>query len=69
MVEMEVQLREMTGSHITPLTQNLAIDPPASIPVPDFLMNNPVRQSYKTNFLRTINDVVNEILSFLDLSI
>ena len=68
MVEMEVMLRMMSGTHITPLTQNILLDPPPNIPVPDALLNNPIRQTLRTNFLRTVDEVVGEILSFLDLS-
>lgn len=68
-MEMEVQLKEMVGSHITPLTQNIVLDPPAGIPFPDILLNNPIRRNFKSNFLRTVDEVSNEILSFLDLSI
>jgi hypothetical protein len=68
-VEMEVLLRELKGTHITPLTQNIVVDPPAIIPVPDVILNNPVRQNFKRNFLRTVDEVTEEILSFLDLSI
>lgn len=68
MVEMEVMLRLMTGTHITPLTQNLLLDPPPNFPVPEGLLNNPIRQTLRSNFLRTVDEVVGEILSFLDLS-
>ena len=68
MVEMEVMLRMMTGTHITPLTQNILLDPPPNVPVPEALVNNPIRQNLRTNFLRTVDEVVGEILSFLDLS-
>ena len=68
MVEMEVMLRLMTGTHITPLTQNILLDPPPNVPVPEVLLNNPIRQTLRTNFLRTVDEVVGEILSFLDLS-
>lgn len=69
MVEMEVLLREMSGSHITPLTQNLAVDPPSSLPLPPFLVDNPLRRGFRSNFLRTVDEVVEEILGFLDLSV
>ena len=69
MVEMEVMLRELTGTHITPLTQNILLDDPLNTPLPEILLNNPLRQNLKTNFLRTINDVTEEILSFLETSI
>lgn len=69
MVEMEVMLRELTGTHITPLTQNILLDNPLNAPLPEILLNNPLRQNLKANFLRTINDVTEEILSFLETSI
>ena len=66
---MEVMLRVLTGTHITPLTQNILLDNPLNTPLPEILLNNPLRQNLKSNFLRTINDVTEEILSFLETSI
>lgn len=65
MIEMEVDLRVIQGTHITPLTQNIFIDPPSvGIPVPDLL--SPVRTQVKESFLLTINAVKSEILTFLN---
>jgi hypothetical protein len=74
MREMEVSLRVLQGTHITPLTQNLVLELPANIPLlqPIIEFNevflNPLRSQYRENFLTTINLVKEEILSFLDSS-
>jgi hypothetical protein len=74
MVEMEVELRTLTGSHITPLTQNIILDRPPqelNLPfvLPDIIFSNPVRTKLEENFLATINDVKKEILSWLEVSV
>ena len=76
MVEMEVDLKVMTGTHITPLTQNIIIDTPKNLPLiiqPLLDINdaitNPVRENLKGNFLKTVNEVKSEILTFLESSI
>ena len=74
MIEMEVELRTLTGSHITPLTQNIILErPPAElnipIPLPDIIFSNPIRDKLEENFLATINDVKKEILSWLEISV
>ena len=64
MVEMEVELKILTGSHITPLTQNvfLELSPPEGIP--DLLA--PMRTRIREQFLLTVNDVRDSILQFLE---
>jgi Protein of unknown function (DUF1350) len=75
MVEMEVDLRVMSGTHITPLTQNIILDTPKSIPFlqPLIKVNDaitfPLREEVKNNFLKTVNQVKSEILTFLESSI
>ena len=75
MVEMEVDLRVMTGTHITPLTQNIVLDTPKSVPFLQPLLDindaitSPVREEVKANFLKTVNQVKSEILTFLESSI
>ena len=75
MVEMEVELRVMTGTHLTPLTQNILIDSPKNLgfvqPLIDIndVVINPVRNQLRENFLMTVNSVKNEILTFLETSI
>ena len=76
MVEMEVDLKVMTGTHITPLTQNIIIDTPKNLPLiiqPLLDINdaitNPVRENLKGNFSKTVNEVKSEILTFLESSI
>ena len=66
MVEMQVDMKTLTGTHITPLTQNIIIDPPTTlgeVQVPDLLQ--PLRKELRNNFLLTINDVKSEIVDFL----
>lgn len=75
MVEMEVDLRVMTGTHITPLTQNIVLDPPKNVPLLQPILNindaitGPVRAELRTNFLKTVDEVKMEILTFLEASI
>lgn len=61
MVEMEVVLKVMTGTHITPLTQNIILDPPPG--APDVLED--VRERFRSNLLLTVNDVRDVVLEFL----
>ena len=74
MVEMEVELRTLTGSHITPLTQDILalLDTPAAL-VPEPLkfldVSRPIRQQARDNMLLTIDSVTQEILQFLESSI
>lgn len=72
MVEMEVELRILDGTHITPLTQNI-IDPPDILSKNEQLMKldllKEFRDKQKENFLKTINEVNGEILSFLNKSL
>ena len=75
MVEMEVDLKLMTGTHISPLTQNIVLDTPKNVPILQPLLDindaltSSLREEVKTNFLKTVNEVKLEILSFLDSSI
>lgn len=75
MVEMEVDLKVMSGTHVTPLTQNILPDSPKNLPLIQPLIDvndaiiSPARQQLRENFLRTVNDVKNEILTFLETSI
>lgn len=75
MVEMVVDLRVMTGTHITPLTQNIVLDTPKNVPILQPLLDindaltSSAREGVKQNFLKTVNEVKTEILNFLDSSI
>lgn len=75
MVEMEVDLKVMSGTHVTPLTQNILPDSPKNLPLIQPLVDvndaiiSPARDQLRENFLRTVNDVKNEILTFLETSI
>lgn len=74
MVEMEVDLRVMTGTHITPLTQNIVLDSPKNVPLLQPLLDindaltSSAREQVKINFLKTVNEVKSEILDFLNSS-
>jgi len=61
MVEMDVELRILTGTHITPLTQNFVLDPPEGFP--DLL--EPLRTRVRGNFLQTVDEVRDAVLAFL----
>jgi hypothetical protein len=75
MVQMEVELSTMTGTHITPLTQNIFLNTPTKIPLIQPIIDlsepfvNPVREELRLNFLETVNQVKGEIITFLDSSI
>ena len=75
MVEMEVDLRVMTGTHVSPLTQNIVFDTPKNVPILQPLLDindaltSSLRDEVRTNFLKTVNEVKSEILNFLDSSI
>ena len=64
MIEMQVDRKTMKGTHITPLTQNIIINPPPILgEIPDLLQ--PIRNELQNNFLLTINEVKEEIVNFL----
>ena len=75
MVEREVDLRVMTGTHVSPLTQNIVFDTPKNVPILQPLLDindaltSSLRDEVRTNFLKTVNEVKSEILNFLDSSI
>lgn len=78
MIEMQVNFKELQGSHITPLTPNLLIDlaqipsgifgssinNPKKIPLPDRL--NPKKSEILLNLMRTVDDTNREIIQFLN---
>merc|ERR1712176_1008496 len=67
--EMEVELRRIVGTRVTPLTQNVFVDPPdlewQGQAVPDLL--SPLRQQVRSDFLQTINEVKTDIVQWLAL--
>eukprot|EP01038_Epipyxis_sp_PR26KG_P010080 gene10080-13546_t len=74
MVEMEVELKIMTGTHLTPLTQNLELDLSAILDqsTPSVINDLEVslfKSEFISNFMKTVNDVTDEISSFLDVNI
>ena len=79
MVEMDVERRVLRGTHITPLTQNIILDPQdvtpdgplrtftAEIPIPDPLEG--LRADIRANFLQTVDDVRAQIVDWLNSSV
>ena len=67
MIEMEVELKLITGTHITPLTQNIFVDPPDAIAatIPSYFYSNAVKSNLQTSFLNTIDTLKTEILTWL----
>lgn len=61
MVEMEVELKILTGSHITPLTADIILNPPDGLP--DLFA--PLRTRIREKYLLTVNDVRDSVLTFL----
>lgn len=64
---MQVDLRVIGGTHVTPLTQNVILEPPPlefdGQALPDPLTG--VREQVREDFLRTINEVKTEISEWL----
>ena len=67
MIEMDVELKCLGGTHLTPLTQNLFIDVPAELSIPDILVKNQLRDLVEENLLLNVHDVKKEILNWLDI--
>ena len=68
MVEMQVVMRKMTGTHLTPLTLpiNLVLDQTSEVlPLVPTEVFTRARNTVSQQFLQTINDVKHEIIEFL----
>ena len=65
-VEMDVELRTLTGTHITPLTQSVFLDVPEELGIPDILSQNSFREQIEKKMLITINAVKSEVIDWLD---
>eukprot|EP00746_Dinoflagellata_sp_MGD_P006251 gnl/MRDRNA2_/MRDRNA2_112168_c0_seq1.p1 gnl/MRDRNA2_/MRDRNA2_112168_c0~~gnl/MRDRNA2_/MRDRNA2_112168_c0_seq1.p1 ORF type:complete len:543 (+),score=91.37 gnl/MRDRNA2_/MRDRNA2_112168_c0_seq1:84-1712(+) len=69
--EMEVELKVIGGTHVTPLTQNVFVDPPALQLGGQFNFQtvqdplSPLREQVRENFLQTVNEVKTLIVQFL----
>jgi hypothetical protein len=55
LAEIDVETKVMRGTHITPLTQNVLLDPPPELQLPDPFKD--VRAQFRKDFLRTIDEV------------
>lgn len=62
MVDMELRYEIITGSHITPLTQNVFINTPIDSIDPLY----GVRQSMKKEFLKTVNHLGQMLVDWLE---
>lgn len=62
MVDMELRYEIITGNHITPLTQNIF----PSTPVDSIDPLYGVRQSVKREFLKTVNELGQLIIDWLE---
>lgn len=69
MINMQVDFKEFTGSHVTPLTPNLLLDlaPLSPVSIPDPV--NPAKATVLRNAMKTIDNVKDEIVMFLGESI
>jgi hypothetical protein len=65
LVGMDVRLETLSGSHITPLTQDLFVDPPAAL---DLLnpLGPPIRRYARENFLQTVRSVQDLLVDWLE---
>lgn len=70
MVEMDLMLKELEGTHLTPLTQAI-FDPPDVVirNIPDSLLSSPIRKHMRDIFLYQVDDLSKEILSWLNTKI
>ena len=62
MVAFDIRLETITGTHITPLTQDVFV--PTPLDGVDPLM--PLRSGIRSNFLQTVDDTQSTILRWLD---
>lgn len=65
LVKMDVRLETITGTHVTPLTQDLFQDPPALFDVLNPLAP-PVRRYAQERFLATVKQVENSLVEWLE---
>ena len=65
MIQMQCELKTMTGTHITPLTQNIILDPPVSVPVVESFVA-PFRSQLRNNYLQTVDEVKDVIIGWLE---
>eukprot|EP00611_Tribonema_gayanum_P012245 TRINITY_DN2287_c0_g1_i2.p1 TRINITY_DN2287_c0_g1~~TRINITY_DN2287_c0_g1_i2.p1 ORF type:complete len:361 (-),score=94.58 TRINITY_DN2287_c0_g1_i2:178-1260(-) len=64
MVDMDLRYEVLTGNHITPLTQDIFTPPqPLAGPLPDAC---PIRQRARQDFLRTVNDLGQVLVEWLE---
>ena len=65
LVSMDVRMETIKGSHITPLAQDVFIDPPAVVDMLNPLAT-PVRKYAKDNFLATVRSVQSLLVEWLE---
>lgn len=69
--QMQVELKQIGGTHVTPLTQNVFVDPPTLQLGGQFNFQTledpltPLRAQVRENFLQTVNEVKTLIVQFL----
>lgn len=56
LVTMDIRMETVTGTHITPLTQDVFVDPPTIVDVLNPI-GPPLRRYAKENFLQTVRTV------------
>ena len=62
MINMFVELKVIKGTHLTPLTPNLVIDPPDPLEG----LPNPTKNQIQGNIMQNVVEVTEEIIRFLD---
>mmetsp|Transcript_67566 Transcript_67566/g.186705 ORF Transcript_67566/g.186705 Transcript_67566/m.186705 type:complete len:240 (-) Transcript_67566:494-1213(-) len=62
MIDFDIRLKTITGTHITPLTQDIFVDTPLDSLDPLL----PLRSAARENFLNTVGSVKSEIVSWLN---
>jgi hypothetical protein len=67
--EMDVDFKLMSGTHLTPLTQNIILDPPKLTGLPgsiDREVFESIRKQTRGNFLKTVDELTMEVVQWLD---
>jgi len=67
MIQMQCQMQTISGTHITPLTQNIILEPPVEVPLVDSVFK-PIRSRLRSDYLKTVDEVKDMILNWLQAS-